>query len=146
MRNKRAVEAEPTTTQPRSCAGGADLYPVQCRSTKEVLFSDREGKWCTCKRGQCELYDKYKPSAGGAVSEADWRPIDTAPLDRSEVLICAANGIRVAYYDDRGFMGPGWFIPISKEPNAGGTYAALVTHWMPLPKRPSTAAKVREGK
>ncbi len=66
---------------------------------------------------------------------SDWQPIETAPLDATEVLIVAVfdNGINplyaVASNDGHGWrdMGDmGW----------GGTDGIEPTHWMPLPEPP----------
>lgn len=79
---------------------------------------------------------------GGRGDVADWRPIDTAPRDRTMVLVCATKILsretrRTApimavdfwhSHDRDGYEGWGHFNPTF--------YPA--THWMPLPDAPTT--------
>jgi len=76
----------------------------------------------------------------------EWRPIETAPKDGTDVVIYAPNcGVLVAYWSDsiwasvnnpvRG-QGGGWV----QEVHRSDTCVFSPTHWMPLPSPPETPA------
>lgn len=56
-----------------------------------------------------------------------WQPIETAPMDGREVLVCNLGCVRVGFRDiARGGVWSLW----------PGREAARPTHWMPLPAAP----------
>ena len=67
----------------------------------------------------------------------EWRPIETAPKDGSEVLVNATGiGLVVVYWsDDESQWGTG----------LGYLNGEAPTHWMPLPLPPTTAAGSEKG-
>lgn len=73
------------------------------------------------------------------MSYPDWRPIETAPMDGTSILVCDARYhdfiMVVAWEDDTESVGsqPGfnWITP-----DGPGYNAAVFTHWMPLPPEP----------
>ena len=63
----------------------------------------------------------------------EWKPIETAPKDETEILIFTKQGnFYVVSYDDI-FAAP-WRIR-----NDEGLYAHTPTHWMPLPEAPNAS-------
>lgn len=57
---------------------------------------------------------------------SEWQPIETAPRDRTDVLVLLANNsVRVARYV------VGWA-------TVPGGWTLYPTHWMPLPAPPAT--------
>lgn len=67
----------------------------------------------------------------------DWKSIETAPRDGTDVLIASEkHGIRVARFQPMNWAEClDWYIALNPGPS-GGTYAADATHWMPLPHAP----------
>jgi hypothetical protein len=75
---------------------------------------------------------------------ATWRPIETAPKDGTDVLICWADIPQMAVarwdqaYSEMDFAeGVGW--RDCSDYGCGGMIGAMPTHWMPLPALPSAA-------
>lgn len=64
----------------------------------------------------------------------EWRDIDMAPKDGSDILICNVFGAATGY-------GPqvGWYSPASSAwfNTFGGKSVFRPSHWMPLPKAPT---------
>jgi hypothetical protein len=66
----------------------------------------------------------------------EWQPIETAPMDDTQVFIGSAGWIAIAHFwDDRW-----WSYPVSgmrpEDPSLGHARKAHPTHWMPLPELP----------
>ena len=70
---------------------------------------------------------------------SEWRHIDTAPKDGSDILIFSQkHGRRVARYEPFQWgKSLEWFIGL-EQGWCGGTYDCAPTHWMPLPPPPSS--------
>lgn len=73
-----------------------------------------------------------------------WQPIETAPRDGTEVLICWADIPQMAVaqwdqdYAEMDFAeGVGW--RDGSDYGCGGMIGAMPTHWMPLPPPPTKA-------
>lgn len=62
---------------------------------------------------------------------SEWKPIETAPRDRTSVLITNGKCIHIAYYSE----GAIWF-GASDDWYAFDMHDGEPTHWMPLPKLP----------
>jgi len=62
-------------------------------------------------------------------STGGWMPIETAPKDKTSVLLYSPYGIASGYYTDNCWLG-----------DLGNYYDVYIdaTHWMPLPKPPVT--------
>ena len=67
-----------------------------------------------------------------SLSEAGWQPIETAPKDGRDVLICSL-------YDDSSYgIEIGYWNAVREEWRGDGPYAIdEATHWMPLPNPPA---------
>lgn len=63
----------------------------------------------------------------------DWRPIETAPKDETEILVCDAR-IYGGFYQVVFCSQPGWHWQTSDGPVF---HPSAFTHWMPLPEPPS---------
>jgi len=81
----------------------------------------------------------------------DWKPIETAPLDGSEILILTAIGATQArfapggwsdHHEGREYYGPVWVCCDDKwqieieDCGKDGMHHGMATHWMPLPAAP----------
>lgn len=69
--------------------------------------------------------------------EAPWQPIETAPRDRTSVLLLGRGGKHAdGFWEPKAYAGNGcWVWPYVKcEPS----------HWMPLPPPPAARAKGKE--
>ena len=65
---------------------------------------------------------------------SDWRPIETAPKDGTEVRLLCPGGEDRGHYDDYNGRFPGeWSIPGEWSTRHGH---GEPTHWMPLPEPP----------
>ena len=84
---------------------------------------------------EAQLEATHPSPPEGMVGE--WRPIETAPKDGSEVLVNATGiGLVVVYWsDDESQWGTG----------LGYLNGEAPTHWMPLPLPPTTAAGSEKG-
>lgn len=61
---------------------------------------------------------------------SEWRPIETAPKDSSEILVCGGYRHAVAYWDEDD---EAW---VSDYRGKGNGAYVEATHWMPLPELP----------
>ena len=69
----------------------------------------------------------------------DWKPIETAPKDGSEILTCnmRQGGIMRLIY---------WYRTAGQWREKGNVIVCLQdTHWMPLPKKPNAERQRPEG-
>lgn len=66
----------------------------------------------------------------------DWRPIETASKDETEILVCDARicggFYQVVFWNDISSH-PGWHWQTSDGP---AFHQSAFTHWMPLPEPP----------
>jgi len=80
----------------------------------------------------------------------NWLPIETAPKDGTEVLVCDKYGNRhVAAFLAQMYFGhetrPAWMYGEIGDPYHNEEVEVVPTHWMPLPPLPNNA-KAAEGK
>lgn len=75
---------------------------------------------------------------------SDWRTIDSAPRDLSEVMVfCPAEGVVVAQFEP-GAAEPHWNFDVH-DLLANGKTRCNPTHWMPLPPPPHDPAQTING-
>lgn len=89
--------------------------------------------------GPCDCNDVTIIPPGGLNVGHVWQPIETAPMDGTEVILF------YRWYLDGGFVTAGYYHQGNNSPSFW--YADLVnggasppTHWMPLPDGPEVAA------
>jgi len=74
--------------------------------------------------------DTLERTKGGAVASnaglGFWRPIETAPLDETEIIICSKTDIGICYFS---YAMKSWTV-------GWGKAFLNPTHWMPLPELP----------
>ena len=69
----------------------------------------------------------------------DWKPIETAPQDGTQLLICDADGVvREAWFYLCTGIAAGWYLANTHPVNLARE--VLPTHWMPLPALPERPA------
>lgn len=60
----------------------------------------------------------------------EWQPIETAPKDGREILVCSRYQCAVAFWDDEE---EAWLTDYRRKGNSAYVEAR---HWMPLPEPP----------
>lgn len=83
-----------------------------------------------------DLRDALLARIDAALAEPQWRPIETAPKDGTQLLLVSEDGVQVVGYWGKHNHVPlyGWLRPVE-------LYGEEVdgldpTHWMPLPEKP----------
>ena len=78
-------------------------------------------------------------AADGAMAKDAWQPIETAPIDGTEVLLIATRHSMLMPYPERivGAYRRGWW--------SGPSTLSHVTHWMPLPDAPIAGSAEKAG-
>jgi hypothetical protein len=67
----------------------------------------------------------------------EWLPIETAPMDGTNVLLVNRKGHMACGLWRDGILGRGWFLRGGNEPNVFFNDHHGPTHWMPLPEAPA---------
>lgn len=67
-----------------------------------------------------------------------WRPIETAPKDGTDVLVCLSDTVAIAHWS-KGLGGSGWLDDSGAGHHDYWNYVGLIspTHWRPLPAPPA---------
>ena len=80
-----------------------------------------------------KVYEEEATIAITAADAAAWMPIETAPKDRTRIMIRKTTGhICVAFFDDGEWYGDDWYCVHHDE---------YITHWQPLPAPPDDGEK-----
>jgi hypothetical protein len=67
----------------------------------------------------------------------EWRPIETAPLDGTHVLVVDENAVSEARYIE----GHGWYLAQNDPTDSWGPGPLTPSHWMHLPPPPNERLK-----
>jgi hypothetical protein len=65
----------------------------------------------------------------------EWRPIDTAPKDGTEIILGSPNFVTCGKWDNSGFFELN--VEFWESEAFGPPEQLNATHWMPLPHRPA---------
>lgn len=94
--------------------------------------------------------DRLSAALSAAEKRGEWRPIETAPKDGTDILLFGGRMIAVGYWTEECEMGgvdsprePGWQIyKVDEDPYYSRDFNEA-THWQPLPPPP---AGTQDGK
>ena len=73
--------------------------------------------------------------AADALSAYEWQPIETAPKDGTEVILCANGSVVTAWYCGETCL---WPHDEAYSEEGEACNVGMPTHWMPLPPKPIT--------
>jgi hypothetical protein len=79
-----------------------------------------------------------KPDKEGGMSE--WQPIETAPKDGTQILVWDGANAQVAEFYVRADGSSSWELGhrwVNGHTRESWSCSGVLTHWMPLPARPS---------
>ncbi len=120
----------------------ADIWARQAKLHAEQAVAF-EAELAAMRAENAELREDLVRSSedmGRICAERQWRPIETAPKDGTEILLfgaCSINGQRYARGAHVGWRGPDDSCWDTRDPEA----ECDATHWQPLPEPPAALTR-----